>query len=482
MKRYYAYIRVSTTRQGEHGSSLQEQRAAIENYAQRFGLHIEAWFEEQETAATRGRRLFAEMLSGLNRGKAEGVIIHKIDRSARNLRDWADLGELIDRGIEVHFANESLDLTSRGGRLSADIQAVVASDYIRNLREEVRKGFYGRLKQGFYPLPAPLGYRNEGGGKSKTVDPVNGPFIRLAFELYGSGQYNLDLLGEELYRRGLRSRVGRKVSRNGLSELLNNQFYIGIIRIKRTGECFQGVHEPLVSSRLFQRVQNILSSRTKMRGLKHDYLYRKIIRCDQCERVVVPETQKGHIYYRCHSPSCKGVSLREEIVDHELREALLTLVFSQDELSDFAEEFKRCAEGATGHKLEEQGALRLKISNVDARLERLTDALIDRLIEKDVFEERKAGLLKERALAREALAEIEAGNDGVTARLEKLFELLKTLQNKDILENPTERRDLVKTLSSNLRVKEKNLVVTWHFPFDILASRNNSYHGGPYRI
>jgi DNA invertase Pin-like site-specific DNA recombinase len=112
---------------------------------------ITRWFIEQETAAKRGRPIFGQMLKLLKAEKASGVIIHKIDRSARNLKDWADLGELIDSGIEVHFANESLDLHSRGGRLSADIQAVVASDYIRNLREETKKGFYGRLKQGLYP-------------------------------------------------------------------------------------------------------------------------------------------------------------------------------------------------------------------------------------------------------------------------------------------------------------------------------------------
>src|SRR5262249_5583514 len=153
-----AYIRVSTAKQGEHGVSLQEQRAAISQYAQRFGLTIGEWFEERESAAKRGRPVFMQMLRALRRGSASGVVIHKIDRGARNLRDWADLGELIDSGIQVHFANESLDLNTRGGRLSADIQAVVAADYIRNLREETRKGFYGRLKQGFYPLPAPIGY------------------------------------------------------------------------------------------------------------------------------------------------------------------------------------------------------------------------------------------------------------------------------------------------------------------------------------
>ena len=140
MKNFFGYIRVSTPKQGL-GVSLQEQKSAIERYALRSNLEIVTWFEERETAAKSGRPVFSQMLKGLEAGKAQGVIIHKIDRSARNLRDWTDLGELIDRGIEVHFANESLDLHSRGGRLSADIQAVVAADYIRNLREETRKGF-----------------------------------------------------------------------------------------------------------------------------------------------------------------------------------------------------------------------------------------------------------------------------------------------------------------------------------------------------
>src|SRR6267154_465841 len=233
MKGLYAYIRVSTVKQGERGSSLQEQKAAIEGYAQRHSLTILEWFEEKETAATRGRRIFTQMLRLLERGKSDGVIIHKIDRGARNLRDWADLGELIDQGIQVHFANESLDLKSRGGRLSADIQAVVAADYIRNLKEEVRKGFYGRLKQGLYPLPAPRGYLDLGRGQPKEIDPILGPLVRAAFELYATGTYTLDTLAEELYHRGLRTRSGKQIPRPSLSDLLNNSFYVGVIEVRR---------------------------------------------------------------------------------------------------------------------------------------------------------------------------------------------------------------------------------------------------------
>jgi site-specific DNA recombinase len=46
--------------------------------------------------------------------------MHKIDRSARNLRDWAIVSELPDIGVDVHIATEPFDFRSRGGRLTAD--------------------------------------------------------------------------------------------------------------------------------------------------------------------------------------------------------------------------------------------------------------------------------------------------------------------------------------------------------------------------
>ena len=199
--------------------SLKQQRDAIAQYSQRNNVGIAEWFEEQETAAKSGRPVFSRMIKLLQRGKAAGVIMHKIDRSARNLKDWADLGELIDQGVDVHFANESLDLRSRGGRLSADIQAVVAADFIRNLREETKKGFYGRLKQGLYPMPAPLGYVDVGKGHAKQPDPKAAPLVRTAFELYGSGRYNFRDLRQELNRMGLRGRSGRPIPMSSITTM-----------------------------------------------------------------------------------------------------------------------------------------------------------------------------------------------------------------------------------------------------------------------
>ena len=89
MKRLFGYTRVSTAKQGEHGVSLQEQKDAILRYAERFGFSIVEWFEERQTAAKRGRPVFNAMMKALRNAKADGVVIHKIDRSARNLKDWA---------------------------------------------------------------------------------------------------------------------------------------------------------------------------------------------------------------------------------------------------------------------------------------------------------------------------------------------------------------------------------------------------------
>jgi site-specific DNA recombinase len=131
---------------------------------------------------------------------------------------------LADLGIDVRFTQESINLGSNEGRLTGDFLAVISAHYIRNLREEVRKGIRGRLKQGLYPFKAFTGYLDQGGGKPKIPDPERAPFIRLAFELYSTGTYSLYSLADRLYEQGLRSNPGKQVGVNRLAEILRNPF------------------------------------------------------------------------------------------------------------------------------------------------------------------------------------------------------------------------------------------------------------------
>ncbi|MDB5904892.1 MAG: resolvase, partial [Betaproteobacteria bacterium] len=115
---------------------MDAQREAIEVYARRQNIEVVEWFCETQTAAKRGRPIFSRMMRSLSRRKVDGLILHRIDRGSRNLKDWSDIADLSDLGLQVHFAHDAIDLTTRGGRLAADVQAVVAADFIRNLRDE----------------------------------------------------------------------------------------------------------------------------------------------------------------------------------------------------------------------------------------------------------------------------------------------------------------------------------------------------------
>lgn len=471
-KQYYSYIRVSTVKQGERGVSLQEQQDAILRYAQRQNLPIIRSFDEQETAAKRGRPVFDEMMRLLKRGKAHGVIIHKIDRGARNLKDWADLAELIDTGVEVHFANESLDMNTRGGRLSADIQAVVAADFIRNLREETKKGFYGRLKQGLYPMGAPIGYLNCGKGQPKAPNPKMSPLILLAFQLYATGNYSLPRLVEELYEQGLRNHRNAKVSLNGLSTILNNPFYIGVIRVRKTGETFRGVHEPIVSKLLFDAVQQILKGKTVVRTKKHGFTFSRMLCCRLCGRTLMAELQKGHTYYRCHTQKCATKTLREEQIYAALANAFAPLQLNKAEITYARRWFARSLVNQSKLQKEELERCQLGLAQLRDRLMRLTDAYLDGVLDKSLHEERRSALLMEEAGLKQKIAALEAGHSETLEQVEKFLELVKGASNLHKLAILEEKRNLTKRLTSNLGAGPKSVAITLNAEAQEIANRS----------
>jgi len=459
---------------------LDEQRDAIAAYAQRHDLSIIRWFKETQTAATQGRQAFGQLLNELSKGNARGVVIHKIDRSARNLKDWANLGDLIDRGVEIHFAHESIDLTSRGGRLAADIQAIVAADFIRNLREETRKGFYGRLKQGLYPLRAPLGYLDMGRGQAKAVDPIAAPLVRLAFELYSSGEFSFADLRAELTARGLRNKRGRPITDNGLTTILNNPFYIGLIHIRKTDETFQGAHPPIIEKRLYDEVQAVLRGRRVPTSATHDLFARRLIRCAACKAHLIGELQKQrYVYYRCHTKSC-GAILTGRAVLLAVEEALSPFQFTVKEIRDFRDLLVGLRKTGEESNARARRVLELRIREVEERLARLTDAYIDQTIEKELFEDRKRALLETRRDHQDKLDALQSDTvitDAVAADLE----LMITAYSLFKAGNDAEKRAMLISITSNLVCSGRNLAITLKSPFLEIAKARNPHDCDPHR-
>jgi DNA invertase Pin-like site-specific DNA recombinase len=467
MKSYFGYIRVSTPKQGR-GVSLDEQRAAINAYA-----------VETETAAKQGRTEYTKLLAALEDGKAAGVIIHKIDRSARNMKDWANLGELIDRGIDVQFAHESIDLRSRGGRLAADIQAVVAADYIRNLRDEVLKGFYGRLKQGVYPLPAPVGYLDQGAGVPKAIDPVTGPIVQFAFERYAKGDISLRSLNAELRSRGLTTRRGA-MSLTATADMLHNPFYLGLIHIRRRGETFQGAHAPLVTKELFDRVQAVLSGKHVPKAKVHTFKYRGLFRHEGCSRRLTGELIKGRFtYYRCHGPDCHGVALTEGVIDDAIAAKVGSIVCSPEDMRDLRDimEDERAERRLTAAN--DRQSLGLRIAQCNNRRDRLTDVFLDGQITKEVFDARNTRLQAERRGLEDQLNGLNG--EAQWYQLYKEFEL----QNPKLLRyerlTGDEKRELLQEIGLNFSLEGKSPVIALRSPYREIEMAASVCSGGPHR-
>jgi len=470
--RYFAYVRVSTVKQGERGVSLAEQRSAIEAYATRNDLTITRWFEEMETAAKQGRRQFTQVLSLLKAGKAGGLVIHKIDRSARNLRDWADLSDIFDRGIDVRFVSDNLDLRSNGGRLTADLQAAIAAHYIRNLREEVKKGMYGRLKQGLYPWGAPIGYVNNGKGKAKTIDPVTGPLVRHLFERYASNTVSFEEIRHELARMGLTTKAGKPLYPNTLTLILNNPFYMGVIRIGTTGETFPGIHEPLITKELFDRVQAILRGKTVPKAKKHQFLLRQMVHCGGCKRrTLTGEFHKGHVYYRCHSRVCPGASWRGDVLEGVALGQIGKIRFCDREIGEIREMVADECRSDEVTKERMHASLTLRLQHVDDRLSRLTDLLIDDTIDKATYNARREKLLMERQGITNELVRANGGSP--LQALFNEFERANTvlLQYETLLDD--EKREMLDIVGSNFSVNAETPAFTLRTPYKEIAESND---------
>lgn len=467
MNQCFGYIRVSTQKQGE-GVSLEAQKDAITVFASQHNLFVSQWFEEKETAAKRGRPIFNLMLRQLKKGQANGLIMHKIDRSARNLRDWALVSELPRHGIKLYFASDNLDFESRGGRLSANLQAVIAEDFIHNLREECIKGLTGRLKQGLYPFRAPIGYLDNGRGQAKTPCPAKAPLINEIFTRYATGQYSIRSIMPVMEHLGLRNLAERPLSQHGIETILSNPFYTGLIVIKRTGAIYQGQHEPIVDAHTFQRVQDVKAGKAGKKVTRHNHLYRGLFRCGLCDGPMSPERQKGHVYYRCQDATCPTTTIREDRLADAITAALNGLELTDVQAKRMHRDWQSWIDG--DERNQAARSIELRTSQAERRLNRLTDLLIDGAVGQEDFNTRKRSLkLELAALAeeQEKLAKIHLSG----ARMEKFLELMKNLAGLHISANSDIKRVLVENCFSNRAVVGKKLCLE---PYSWLKSRKIS--------
>lgn len=269
------------------------------------GLRLKKFSLSESASGHAQRRTFQEMLLLAHRQGISAIIVEKVDRLTRSIKHAVTVNEWIDGDPkrQVHFVKQSCILCKESPsaeKLLWNMQVMFAQHYIDNLSEEVKKGQKEKIAQGWLPTKPPLGYMTIGdaGHKIHVPDPDGAPLVRSMFELYATGNYSLIQLVEKMYRTGLRTRDGNRLVKSRMASLLKDPFYCGTIRW--TGMHYEGKHEPLISRELFDIVQRIKSKRTNKKYLKHNFLFKGLIRCSECGWKITWEEHKRIVYGHCN--------------------------------------------------------------------------------------------------------------------------------------------------------------------------------------
>ncbi|HID57336.1 TPA: recombinase family protein [Candidatus Poribacteria bacterium] len=141
------YLRVSTARQRE-GYSLDHQKEAIERYCQARGYELVA-VEEESESAIKARPVFQRVKAQVLEGKADGLIVAKLDRLGRSVRDLANIAEELSReGKQLISVGDSIDTSSSNGKLLFHILSAIAEYERELLIERTKAGRALAEKQG----------------------------------------------------------------------------------------------------------------------------------------------------------------------------------------------------------------------------------------------------------------------------------------------------------------------------------------------
>lgn len=136
------YCRVSTEEQAEEGFSIEGQTDKLRAYATLHDLgEITVITDPGISGKNMMRPGLQQMLAAIEAGHATHVIIWKLDRLSRNLRDLMELRDTFERhAVTLHSVSENLDLSSPAGRLFFSLMAGQAEYYRDALAENVRMG------------------------------------------------------------------------------------------------------------------------------------------------------------------------------------------------------------------------------------------------------------------------------------------------------------------------------------------------------
>lgn len=470
------YARVSTERQAERDLSIPAQLQIMQEFAKKQGWLVSGHYvDEGESARTTDRPELKRLLHYCQKRRDVNIVlVHKIDRLARNVVDYATIKAVLKRrGIRLVSVVENFD-DGPVGQLMENIIASISEWYSANLGEEIRKGARTKLQRGEWPGRPPVGYLStrENGKVVHREDPAVGPIIRDAFERYSTGQYSLHEVAEEAAERGLRTRRGRPYSEQMMKGLLSRRFFIG--KMVWNGREYRGKHPPIVPASLFYRVQEVLKERHVDTGEKGKlyFLLRGVVRCRTCGQRLTAERHPRGTYYRCPPQiRCEAPYIPVKLLDGQLvalyerlqpPKDLLELI--KAEVIDIAEERRKAAAG-------ELARLRRVVTAIEAKEVKIADELVGGRLARDLYEKLSQRYRDERRAAEARIAELDVDFRDPLDFFDKCLAVAGTFRLLHARFTDKKRKLLVRVLFKQIDVEDHQIVgVTLNPPFSFFLA------------
>lgn len=482
------YLRVSTRDQAERGGeaegfSIPAQREACLRQAQTLdAVTVAEFVDAGESARSANRPELKKMLDYVKTHKVQYVIVHKIDRLARNRADDVEINlKLKSYGAQLVSCTENINETP-SGMLMHGIMSSLAEYYSQNLATESRKGMLQKAKGGGTPGMAPFGYINsrrrlEDGREVKVVeiDPDRGHWVTWAYEQYATGEWTAGMIKAEFDKHGVMTRPrpnrpSRPIALSNINMMLKNRYYTG--KVSFEGVEYDGRHPALISETLFAEVQRVKQARHQSREKPriHNHYLKGSVFCGECGEPLTYERTRNRAsntyeYFYClgRQRLKNGCSFRAiqaghlaDLVQHNWK----TITMKEAHV-------KRARSVVLDHVQEILPATAVARQSASERLRQLEqdsrkvlDAFYADAIDTPELRNEQARIATERAEAETQLSQFNVSEERIVTKLNGCLDLLGHAYEYYSAAGPKLRRELNQSVFVHIYVHDDDIIAS----------------------
>jgi site-specific DNA recombinase len=446
------YLRVSTKDQAERGGdaegfSIPAQREACHRKAEQLGATVaDEFVDAGESARSAARPELQRMLTHLTERPTRYVIVHKVDRLARNRADDVEINLAIQRaGSTLVSVTENIDETPSGMLMHA-IMSGIAEFYSRNLATESKKGMLQKAKNGGTPGMAPFGYRNvrartDEGREIRTVevDLERAEIVRWIFHAYVSGEWTMALIRDELAERGVvslpRPKIpSRPLATSQIERILKNRYYTGYVQYEEAW--YPGKHEALIPDELWQQAQDVRRGRVQSREKprQHPHYLKGSLYCGQCGEalsVEVVRNRQGRLYryFYCMGRQkmkngCELKAMPIDLVEQKIEHYWQSVTIPKGQIDTIREEVAAYIGRVLPRRDREVEQAELTVRRLTAQRDKLLQAHYAGAVPLDQLKSEQDRISEQLAGAKELLGGKQLRREQLEASLDSALDLL----------------------------------------------------------